>query len=145
MVYNINNNNTTHPPAKITTSVLVCMPRSTPVDREFEPLSSLCRVEPITIKLISVDREFEPLSSLCRVFDYKTDICSFSASHTTLRTKRKDWFLAIRITCPSGATHRLLLHRTNTIKIQPRKADIIISSTAACSRHGITKKIPIWR
>jgi hypothetical protein len=36
--------------------------------------------------------------------DYKIGICCFSAKHAALRRKNKDWWLGIRIMCPSGAT-----------------------------------------
>jgi hypothetical protein len=37
----------------------------------------------------AVDRGFEPRS--CHTKDYKIGICCFSAKHTTLRRKSKDW------------------------------------------------------
>ena len=36
-----------------------------------------------------VDRGFEPGSD--QIKDYKIDICCFSAKHTELRSKSKDW------------------------------------------------------
>ena len=36
-----------------------------------------------------VDRGFEPRSGQTK--DYKIDICCFSAKHTALRSKSKDW------------------------------------------------------
>jgi hypothetical protein len=36
-----------------------------------------------------VDREFEPHSDQTK--NYKISICFFSAKHTTLRSKSKDW------------------------------------------------------
>ena len=37
----------------------------------------------------AVDREFEPRSGQTK--DYKIGICCFSAKHTALRRKSKDW------------------------------------------------------
>ena len=37
----------------------------------------------------AVDRGFEPLSGQTK--DYKIGICCFSAKHTALRRKSKDW------------------------------------------------------
>ena len=37
-----------------------------------------------------VDRGFKPWSGQTK--DYKIDICCFSAKHTALRRKSKDWF-----------------------------------------------------
>ena len=36
--------------------------------------------------------------------DYDIGICSFSTKHSLLRSKSKDWWLAIRIMCTNGAT-----------------------------------------
>jgi hypothetical protein len=38
----------------------------------------------------AVDLGFEPWSGQTK--DYKIDICCFSAKHTALRSKSKDWF-----------------------------------------------------
>jgi hypothetical protein len=38
---------------------------------------------------IAVDRGFEPRSGQTK--DYETGICRFSAKHTALRRKSKDW------------------------------------------------------
>jgi hypothetical protein len=49
-----------------------------------------------------IDHVFEPRLGLTK--DYKIDISCFSAKHTALRSKNKDWMLRIRITCLSEAT-----------------------------------------
>jgi hypothetical protein len=41
------------------------------------------------IALSAIDRGFEPLSGQTK--DYKIGMCNFSAKHSTLRRKRKDW------------------------------------------------------
>jgi hypothetical protein len=48
----------------------------------------------------AVDSGFEPISGPTK--DYKIDICCFSAKHTSLRRKNKDWLAEKRIMC--GAT-----------------------------------------
>ena len=42
-----------------------------------------------TLALIAVDRGFEPQSGQAK--DYKIGICCFSAKHSALRRKSKDW------------------------------------------------------
>jgi hypothetical protein len=59
------------------------------------------------LSLCAIDRGFKPLSGQAK--DYKIDISCFSAKHTALRSKNKDWMLRIRITCLSGATAEYLL------------------------------------
>jgi hypothetical protein len=49
----------------------------------------------------AVDHGFDPRWD--RTKDYKIGICFFSAKHTALRRKNKDW-LEIRIMFQSGAT-----------------------------------------
>ena len=50
----------------------------------------------------AVDRGFEPRSGQTK--DYKIGICCFSAKHTALRRKSKDWSARNQKMCPSGAT-----------------------------------------
>ena len=45
----------------------------------------------------AVDRVFEPRSGQTK--DYKIGMCCFTAKHTALRRKIKDWLM-----CPSGVT-----------------------------------------
>jgi hypothetical protein len=45
----------------------------------------------------AVDSGFEPISSPTKY--YKIDICCFSAKHTSLRRKNKDWLAEKRIMC----------------------------------------------
>ena len=42
------------------------------------------------LALSAVDRGFEPRSGQTK--DYKIGICCFSAKHTAIRRKSKDWF-----------------------------------------------------
>ena len=51
-----------------------------------------------------VDSGFEPRSS--QTIDYEIGICCFSAEHTALRRRSKDWLarLGIRVMCQSGVT-----------------------------------------
>jgi len=49
-----------------------------------------------------VVREFEPWSGQNK--DYKIGICHFSAKHTAIKSKSKDWLAGNRIMCPSGMT-----------------------------------------
>jgi hypothetical protein len=56
---------------------------------------SLCKncISGIMVSVLTssaVDREFEHRSGKTK--DYKIDICCFSANHTSLRRKSKDWF-----------------------------------------------------
>ena len=57
-------------------------------------LSSNC-LQPLDGVMVSVytssvvDRGFKPQSGQTK--DYKNDICCFSAKHTALRSKSKDW------------------------------------------------------
>ena len=50
--------------------------------------------------LSAVDRGFKPRSGQTK--DYKIDIYCFSAKHTALRRKIKDWFAGNQAMCPSG-------------------------------------------
>ena len=52
-----------------------------------------------------VNRGFESRSG--QTEDYELGSCCFSAKHTALRSKSKDWLARIRIMCPRGATFLL--------------------------------------
>jgi hypothetical protein len=81
-----------------------------------------------------VDHGFEPRSG--QIKDYKTGICCFSAKHTALRSKTKDWLTRdqnnvskLGDICIRG----LLFQWASTIKIQlsmlvKNKSDLIIIS-----------------
>ena len=65
-------------------------------------MCSSCVIVSVLV-LSVVDRGFESRSGQTK--DYKIGICCFSAKHTALRRKSKDWFeLGIRIMCLSGTT-----------------------------------------
>jgi hypothetical protein len=82
----------------------------------------------------TVDRGFEPRSGQTK--DYKIGIFCFSAKHTALRKKSKDWLARNQINVSewSDMSNRgLLFQWASTIKIQLRvlvyyKADLIIIS-----------------
>ena len=82
----------------------------------------------------AVDRGFEPRSPQTK--DYKIGICCFSAKHTSLRRKSKDWFVRNHNNVSEWSdmsTRGLLFKWASTIKIQfsvlvMYKADIIIIS-----------------
>ena len=67
----------------------------------------------------AVDRWFDPQSGQTK--DYEIDICCFSAKHTALRGKSKDW-LALNQDDVSEwgdmSISGLLFQRASTIKIQ---------------------------
>ena len=65
----------------------------------------------------AVDRRFEPLSSQTK--DYEINICCFSAKHTELRRKSKDWFARNQDNVSEGAS---------TIEQNPTKRVGIIQS-----------------
>jgi hypothetical protein len=59
----------------------------------------------------AVDRGFEPRSGQTK--DYKIDICCFSAKHTALRRKSKDWLAQNQNNVSEWSdisTRRLLFH-----------------------------------
>jgi hypothetical protein len=59
----------------------------------------------------AVDRRFEPRSSQTK--DYKIGICCFSAKHTALRRKSKDWLARNQNNVSEWSdmsTRRLLFH-----------------------------------
>ena len=63
--------------------------------------------------------------------DYKIGICCFSAKHTTLRSKSKDWLARNQDNlseCGDMSIRELLCHRASTIKIQLSILDLIIIS-----------------
>jgi hypothetical protein len=67
----------------------------------------------------AVDRGFEPWSGQTK--DYKTGICRFSAKHTALRRKSKDWLARNQNNVSEWSdmsTRRLLFQWASTIKIQ---------------------------
>ena len=67
----------------------------------------------------AIDRRFEPQSGQTK--DHKIGICCFSAKHTTLRRKSKDWSARNRnnVSEWSDMSNRgLLFQRDNTTKIQ---------------------------
>jgi len=82
----------------------------------------------------AVYRGFEPRSDQTK--DYKIDICYFSAKHTALRRKTKDWLAGNQNNVSEWtdmSTRRLLFQRPSSIKIilsvlAYNKADLIIIS-----------------
>ena len=67
----------------------------------------------------AVDCGFEPRSGQTK--DYKIDICCFSAKHTALRRKSKDWLAQNQNNVSEWSdisTRRLLFHGASIIKIQ---------------------------
>ena len=82
----------------------------------------------------AVDRGFEPRSGKTK--NYKIDICCFSAKHTALRKKSKDWLARNQDNVPEWgymSIRGLLLQWARTMKIQLSllvwyKADLIIIS-----------------
>ena len=67
----------------------------------------------------AVDRLFEPLSGQTK--DYTIGMCCFSAKHTALRRKNKDWLARIHDNVSEWGDmtiHRLLFQWTSTIKLQ---------------------------
>ena len=58
------------------------------------PLSHLNGIGGVMVTVLAlsaVDRGFEPRSG--QIKDYKIGICCFSAKHTTLRRKNKEWLV----------------------------------------------------
>ena len=51
-----------------------------------------------------VDHWFKPQSAQTK--NYDIDICCFSANHTALRSKSKDWLARNRVICPNGETRQ---------------------------------------
>jgi hypothetical protein len=84
--------------------------------------------------LSAVDRGFEPWSSQTK--DYEIGICCFSAKHTALRRKSKDWLARNQNNVSEWSdmsTRGLMFQWASTIKIQlsvlvENKADLIIIS-----------------
>ena len=76
--------------------------------------------------------------------DYKICICCFSADHTVLRSKSKDWLAWIRLMCPECSdmsTMVVLFQWASTVEIQLSqvvlyKTDIIISSILFSPWYG---------
>ena len=71
------------------------------------------------LALSAVDCEFEPMSSQTK--DYKISICCFSAKHTALSGKSKDWLAWNQDNVyewSNMSTHRLLFQWASTTKIQ---------------------------
>jgi len=66
------------------------------------------------LALSAVDRRFEPRSGQSK--DYKIGICCFSAKHTALRRKSKDWLDRNQNNVSEWSG--LLFQWTSTIKIQ---------------------------
>ena len=68
----------------------------------------------------AVDRGVEPW--LCQTKDYKIGICCFSAKHTALRRKSKDWLARNQDNVSEWGDmfiiHWLLFQWASTIKIQ---------------------------
>ena len=63
-----------------------------------------------------VDRGFEPRSGQTK--DYKIGICCFSAKHTALRRKSKDWNQNNESEWSDMSTRGLLFQWASTIKIK---------------------------
>jgi hypothetical protein len=111
---------------------------------------SLCknRISGIMVSLLTssvVDREFEHRSGKTK--DYKIGICCFSAKHTALRRKSKDWFARNQ-----NNVSRVKLH------VYPRTV-VSVSYIVACwssskrssssshwklTRHDIAEKLLNW-
>jgi hypothetical protein len=71
------------------------------------------------LSLRAVDRGFKPWSGQTK--DYKIGMCFFSAKHTALRSKSKDWLAWNRnhvSEWSSMSIRSLLFQSANTIKIQ---------------------------
>ena len=65
----------------------------------------------------AVDRGFKPQSGKTKDYIYIYGICCFSAKHTALRRKSKDW-LAWNQDKASEWGNRLLFQWASTVKIQ---------------------------
>jgi hypothetical protein len=99
----------------------------------------------------AVDLGFEPWSGQTK--DYKIDICCFSAKHTALRSKSKDWFAQNQNNVSEWgdmSIRGLLFQWASTIK---KKLSIWswikwTSSSSqwklTCSRHDIAEKLLSW-
>ena len=78
-------------------SVMISVLASSVVDCEFEPqqfniIIQTNRIGSVMISVLAssvVDCEFEPQTG--QTEDYKISICCYSAKHTALRSKSKDW------------------------------------------------------
>ena len=73
----------------------------------------------IVLASSAIDCGFEPRSGQTK--DYEIGICCFSAKHTALRRKSKDWLARNQNNVSEWSdmhTHRLLFQWVSTIKIQ---------------------------
>jgi hypothetical protein len=65
-----------------------------------------CNLLGVMVRMLAssaVDSGFEPISGPTK--DYKIDICCFSAKHTSLRRKNKDWYSASSLKQQSAGRH----------------------------------------
>ena len=99
-----------------------------------------------------IDRGFEP--RLGHTKDYKIGICCFSAKHTALRRKSKDWLVRNQNNVSEWShmsTRRLLFQWTSTIKFQLScwSSTKHTSSSShwklTCSRHDTAEELLNWR
>jgi hypothetical protein len=101
------------------------------------------------LSLSEVDRGSTPVKTK----DYRIGICCFSAKHTALRSKSKDWLTQIQDNVSKWSKmsiHGMLFKWANTIKIQLSmliyyKADIIIISLKVnCYHYDIAEILLTW-
>ena len=99
----------------------------------------------------AVDCGFEPRSGQTK--DYKIGICCFSAKHTALRRKSKDWSARNQNNVSEWSdmsTRGLLIQWASTINIQlsvlvrTKRTSSSSYWKLTCSRHDIAEKLLNW-
>jgi hypothetical protein len=100
----------------------------------------------------AVDCGFEPRSGQTK--DYKIGICCFSAKHTALRRKSKDWLIRNQdnvFEWGDMSIHELLFQWGSTIKIQQacwsctKRTSSSFHWKLTSSCHDIAEKLLSWR